>query len=206
MTTTQVKERPILFSGPMIRALLDGRKTQTRRVLKQRNRKDGCRIVPELLQQMGVGASCPYGQVGDRLWVRETFWVYPGIISDRLLREGADTWPEYFYDADCDRDWCIEHGWVRKPSIFMPREACRFMLDITDVRVERLWDITESDAISEGVQPIDNPDYDEDDPCDDEPESYVAAFRELWDELNQVRGYGWDANPWVWVIEFKRIN
>lgn len=182
-------EHPMLFSAPMVRAILDGTKTQTRRIVKPRY----CGEMPsETLEDLELRGS-PYGQPGDRLWVRESGWE-PPFLTTRMLRDGADTWPRYIYDADDDDSaWCIEHGWMRRPSIHMPRWASRITLEITGVRIERLQDISRGDAMAEGC-PFPNMAH------GDNPRHWYA---ELWDSIN---GPGsWDANPWVWVIEFKRI-
>ena len=152
-TIPHAKERPIIFSGPMIRAILEGRKTQTRRIVK-----------PNCLSKLS-----PYGRTGDRLWVRETWGHNP---------EG----PGYVYRSDGDFDMKF-HGDRWRPSIHMPRWASRITLEVTGVRVERLQDINEEDALAEGVE---------------------HAFRSLWESIN---GPGsWDANPWVWVVEFRRVS
>lgn len=202
--TTATKERPILFSGPMVRAILDGRKTMTRRVVKHQDSieadEDGgfihahdpkCPSFCDYACEM----ACPYGQPGDRLWVRET-WA-PCIGG----AEGPDN--PTLYRAD-NLDGYDKLTW--RPSIFMPRWASRITLEITDVRVERLTEITEDDAIAEGAPCIDNPDYDPEDPCDDPPQSHKAGFLNLWDKLNGARGFGVDKNPWVWVVSFRRLE
>jgi hypothetical protein len=210
-----VKERPILFSAPMVGPVLDGSKTQTRRVMKpQPRRVDGG--VPfgdsPAWAHAEPGSAimrCPYGIRGDRLWVRENGWERP-YRSARDMREGADTWPPYEYDVEpvC----CWEDGelkrlcWKRRPSIHMPRWASRITLEVTAVRVERLQSISETDAIAEGIEPAaegywrlygrdTNGDMDR---------SARTSYRSLWESIN---GPGsWDANPWVWVIEFKRLE
>ena len=184
-----MKERPILFSGQMVRAILDGRKTMTRRVV-DRDWWDVC--------EKGTGGyiecndsgilKCKYGQPEDRLWVRETF--VPHLCCGMHAEE-------IHYRADgesCPIDGTTIKRW--KPSIFMPRWASRITLEITSVRVERLKDISEADAEAEGVCPNGNQFYPKD--------QYKWAFRDLWDSINSARGYGWDVNPWVWVIEFRR--
>ena len=182
-----MKERPILFSGPMVRALLAGTKTQTRRVVKKLpitlNREtnslevDGENIANGRFAKL---VACPYGQPGDRLWVRETFGHFE---RNDNFTPGC----EVFYRADGE---CLEiKPW--RPSIHMPRWASRITLEITSVRVERLQDISEADAIAEGVYT-------------DPARSAYDAYAQLWDEIN---GPGsWAANPWVWVLELRRIN
>lgn len=203
-----MRERPILFSAPMVRALLEGRKTQTRRVVKPQPEAyaDGAGFAWG--KKCGGGIEwmakwCPYGVPGDRLWVRETFSIstsvpisqMKGPLARRHLWFWADGNPE-------DGDWTRP-----KPSIFLPRWGSRLLLEITEVRVERLQAITNVESQAEGVThwKCGHPD------CFDErgtPGMHFgprAAYMELWDSLNEKRGYGWDANPWVWVLEFKRV-
>ena len=198
-----MKERPILFSGPMVRAILEGRKTQTRRVLNPQPTawesndafltwaKNPNGDSPMTLSHF-AGLS-PYGQAGDQLWVRETFWPRP-FRTPRDMREGADTWPAVFYDADKPDADCLQGwGWKRKPSIFLPRALSRIGLEITNVRVERLRDISEQDARSEGMLTT--------------GVGARASFMVGWDSINGKRkGCTWSDNPWVWVIEFKRVE
>lgn len=174
MTT---KERPILFSGEMVRAILDGRKTQTRRVMKHQN---GAHLAFQ---------KCPHGNPGDCLWVRESFRL------SVPAHEGQTGYP--IYRANFKDDPILG---IWKPSIHMPRWASRITLEITGVRVERVRDISEEDAKAEGW------------PRDQElfptvNTSYKANlwFERLWDSINAERGFGWDVNPWVWVLEFKRV-
>ncbi len=189
----QIKERPILFSAEMVRAILEGRKTQTRRVMKKQPQLFTARQLAEKLPPYDeIVSKCPYGQPGDRLWVREKFSYleftnrYP--VIKRSLAEG-DTQPEVFYWADGKMPgW---GNWTRpKPSIHMPRWASRITLEITALRVERLKDISEADAEAEGMQL-----------------AYMStrrsSFLELWDSINKK--HPWTANPWVWVVEFKRV-
>lgn len=234
-----MKERPILFSAPMVRAVLAGTKTQTRRVVKPPRGRDSFVVLgmtedPDKADwwpyQSDDGESeicndgcehpysSPYGQPGDRLWVKETGWERP-LRTAKMLREGADTWAPYYFDADGlskqDAEDFKNWGFKRRPSIFMPRAASRIDLDVTAVRVERLQDISEADAIAEGV----------------------STWRESWDLKTaatmflrgtqalvatndgsvaqrlyhllweQINGAGsWAANPWVWVVEFRRIR
>lgn len=205
-----MKERPILFSEPMVRALLAGTKTQTRRVVKpQPETVVGNRIKPwegepgVLLELMeSFGRRCPYGQPGDRIWVKEAHRISPGedapVFSGQI--SGLLRWPHVTYaDATtkrCDTPWQGVFGKLR-PSIHMPRWASRIDLDITDIRVERLQDISEADAVEEGIQEwidggIDHDGYPRD------------AFRSLWESIN---GPGsWGANPWVWVVKFEMAS
>ena len=212
-TVTEVRERPILFSGPMVRAILEGRKTQTRRVVVDRAKHEdgwvttcpGEGFTPELVRR---DFTCPYGEPGDRLWVRESGWQ-PKEPSEQDLREGADTWPKYVYDADEPLGACYsEWGWKHRPSIHMPRWASRLTREITDVRVERLQEISEADARAEGF------------PLNHNDEAYtvppiggtrewnnygIASLSLAWDKLNAKRGYGWHANPWVWALTFVAV-
>jgi len=178
--------KPIIFSTEMVRAMLDGRKTQTRRVIKPQ---------PESMKD-GKLPKCPY-QPGDILWVRET-WYYEEHMHE--LTAGDPDLPSgrYKHRYICkasDPDYPVGNkGW--RPSIHMPREAARIFLRVIDVRVERLQEITEEDARAEG--------------CDanipDGVPSSIVWFYEIWNRLNARRGYGWDTNPWVWVIEFERTE
>lgn len=257
MSTTAVRERPILFSAPMIHAILAGRKTVTRRVVtpqpslserdpqewfRQRGRAGmktmfdsnvRCRKTRHIPTQELLSSETYYAPVGEwlaelspfkvgmQLWVRETAW-YPSEITGQMWRDGADTWPKVIYSADADTDgeWCREHGWKQKPSIFMPRWASRITLEITGVRAERLQDITEEDAKAEGVYPwigfLPNRSYDtaekawcrrtkQIDPSAVSA-SPVGLFAALWDVLNGPRGFGWDVNPWCWAISFRRFE
>lgn len=180
-----MKERPILFSAPMVRAILDGRKNQTRRALNPQP-DGGIQFNPctphGVLNGKGDTLICKFGKRGDRLWVRETWSQHPQFADIAFRADG-----EEFEDSD-GFTWILK--W--KPSIHMPRWASRIMLEITNVRVERLRDIGEDDAIAEGVS------------LSNFPMIPIYEYKELWESLN---GKGsWDLNPWVWVIEFKRIK
>jgi len=205
--------KPIIFSTPMVQAILDGRKTQTRRVVKI----NGCPITSpkeslELTKEGLIyhsfcsmsGYYKPLCQPGDILWVRETFCEVPYEHNHVPIKGGHITIPKYAYKADSERDYTG----IWKPSIHMPREAARLFLRVTNVRVERLHDITENDARNEGVK--DPYDYQEpsyyDQPHVRGMEINKSAFAGLWDSLNAKRGYGWESNPWVWVYEFEKIN
>ncbi|WP_175712166.1 hypothetical protein [Burkholderia ambifaria] len=225
-----MKERPILFSGPMVRAILEGRKTQTRRIIKLPHNNPlgawepttagggsvkyaGGRPAPELAAiwhtRTGDCYVCPHGDVGNSLWVRETHEVRR--IGTETF-EGARPMRRYAgiaYQADNGRaevDIDLDtfqalyakesRGWT--PSIHMPRWASRITLEITGVRVERLQAISEADAEAEGI------DFLRHVPDVDETLDARGLFRCLWDGLNAAGGYGWDKNPFVWVIDFRR--
>jgi hypothetical protein len=212
-----VKERPILFSSPMVRAILAGTKTQTRRVIP--DAPDGATSAGVIESStadnglwswlsgdpkdadtwvaVGENWRCPYGIPGDRLWVRETWkenippsgWIYRATDAAGL-------------DPRDERPW--------RPSIFMPRAASRITLEVTEVRVLRLQEISEPDALAEGfvrghatgrvalehggfhIGPV--------------WPNARAAYEECWDDLNLKRGYGWATNPWVWAITFRRVQ
>lgn len=205
-----MKERPILFSGAMVRAILEGRKTQTRRAVKrcglwETTGGQGMRPMPE---------AAPYGQPGDRLWVRETWaetdrgdgtpvvaYAAGGCVA--VGREGAHG-PDVLLRNFAWDETPTPSRW--RPSIHMPRWACRLVLEITDLRVERLQAISEDDALAEGI------DTEGDDYLEGEgwkaagsaisPERY--AFASLWRRINGDAS--WDANPWVWVVGFRRVE
>lgn len=209
-----MKERPILMNAPMVRATLDGSKTQTRRIVKPGKWEHEN-------AEYGVSfGNCPYGQPGDRLWVRETWgvvshsWDADGNMIDwtpdrpatqiQEMRFGQGYYSGHvIYAADGAHEWAGDDdggGEPRSawhPSIHMPRAASRINLEITGVRVERLQDISEADAKAEGATPsiigahLDHL-------------KYRAGFQSLWESIN---GPGsWEANPWVWVVEFKRVE
>jgi hypothetical protein len=180
---------PILFSAPMVRAILEGRKTQTRRVIPSKLQL--CRS-PEDEPEWFIQNS-KYGQPGDHLWVRETWAVsgnWDGVKISDLPHHGIDI----VYRASEKYPNGGYYKW--KPSIFMPRWASRITLKVMDVRVERVQDISETDAKAEGV---DENSLDVWMSGDDTP---VGMFGALWDSINEKRGFGWDVNPWVWVVTF----
>lgn len=212
-----MKERPILFTGPMVRALLDGRKTQTRRLVKPQpleGEEYAGRILASTdkadegkwmwaagespLYTSRTRVRCPFGHVGDQLWVRENFKVNgtgagPRVTyqEDESVQFFAETCPD-----DC-LDWIADdHVW--RPSIFMRRYASRLSLEVMTVRVERLQDISEAHAEAEGVDFLrHHPDF-------DETLTAVQLYKVLWESIN---GDGsWALNPWVWVIEFRRVT
>ena len=225
-----MKERPILFNGAMVRAILDGRKTQTRRIVSKRSAyADGivgciaydC-IGPRiddastfaLLTAGDQGfeeCACPYGTVGDRLWVRETFF-YENFMHDQTVGEpdlpdGRYTHRLVHRASRPDYPLAGSEHW--KPSIFMPRWASRITLEITAVRVERLQDITRTDIRAEGVMIPAHMSNEE-----SYKQAYYDAWVNLWDSINGNRKdkhgnrlpYAWLDNPWVFVIEFKMID
>ena len=197
--------KPIIFSTPMVQAILDGRKTQTRRLIKDKDITnnfdidiDGsvyAYINPETGDSYPPTAIAKY-QVGDILWVRETW--------------SKDENGEYVYRTNygtTEDDSFPPSMFKWKPSIHMPREAARIFLRVKNVRVERLQDISEEDARAEGC--ITSHYKTGDGKFEDVLEFDLTArdaFCELWQRLNLKRGYGWEANPWVWVIEFEKIS
>ena len=201
--------KPILFNTEMVRAILEGRKTVTRRVIKPQPRQgeekphrlhSGCWFfeIPSrrfpCTPDVSVGPYWPPCQPGDILYVRET-WAHPSAAE---IANGAD--PEmYLYKADdlqpaaCDKWW---------PSIHMPKEAARIFLRVTDVRVERLQDITGDECPSEGVPLYSGP-------VGGREACYRFCFADIWDDTikpSDLDDYGWSANPWVWVIKFERCE
>jgi hypothetical protein len=182
-----MKERPILFSAPMVRTILSGLKSQTRRLVKPQPAWVYGETVPVRTDDADPKGAipCPYGQPGDRLWVRETHCpVVPRYgSSDPLALYRADLDPGQQY-------MCVER-WT--PAIHMPRRLSRITLEVTRVRVERLQDISASDCRAEGVDP----------PKFNEVTLWRRQYEAVWGQIN---GPGsWDANPWVWVIDFKRV-
>lgn len=236
-----MRERPILFSGPMVKAILEGRKTQTRRIVKFKDRinhgeTDICDNWPLWWDDYGDchRQECPQGSVGDRLWVRETHFLtyrnhWPDLnpkIHNSNIMGGESVCNKYcFHKVGFDRS---TSGIRWRPSIYMPRWASRITLEVTGVRVERLQDITDEDAQAEGIffkdygkvcfhpKPCPLPNNHEyhlqkngwshkkstsDAECIGSPR---FAFARLWNSINSKRA-PWDSNPWLWVIEFKKI-
>lgn len=224
-------ERPILFSAPMVRALLAGTKTQTRRVVKLR----GAEVIEERPRndpddnvlsteswpwspQHDGWVSCPYGSPGGRLWVKETFaFLQPTDDAatasehrDRVVQRPEDgERVALWYRADgemplVEQLWADDEDGIRwRPSIFMPRWASRITLEVTGVRVERLQEITESDALAEGVDLKSEawPDTPSAIPLSLKP---TFAYELLWKSINGADS--WAANPWVWVVELRRVT
>lgn len=217
-----MKERPILFSAPMVSAILEGRKTQTRRIMRRqpddverfyrgepttdtdaRHAILRCYNRPKGFKNCNSGWSAnatyktPFTEfcVGDRLWVRETFMDLSGTGVEHRDSEGK--LQRFAYAADCPKgshgdELRKEFGLKWKPSIHMPRTACRIVLEITKIRVEQLQDISESDCLKEGVgSPILR-------------DCKKPKFMQLWESINGTGS--WNKNPWVWVVEFKVIQ
>lgn len=227
-----MSERPILFSAPMARAILDGHKTQTRRVVKVgdtiEERDDGTRWPYFTTWTHGDDgspwASCPYGEPGDRLWVRETWryadWTEDGQpwiryaaddarrlcerVSSEWAARVADIWAELSSAENVAVDGrAADRKW--RPSIFLPRWASRITLAVTAVRVERLQEIRELDALGEGVEGKRVTSV-----LNGVRGEYVVgsardAYAALWDTINGDRA-PWASNPWVWVVEFSRVE
>lgn len=237
-----MKERPILFSGPMVLAILGGKKTVTRRVIKHQpdvpvTDAIPCRDYPHgpatidwywrprlghlnRVPSHGWDFKCPYGQPGDRLWVRETTYAWGRWETRFSAKKGRDEWHFVDMTLECGKQYRYPASmmganaprprsetspmWWKRPAIHGPRVASRILLEITDVRVERLKDISEEQSRAEGVKG---------EPCDHARQSCgdigcwgdtaKGAFGFLWESLN---GEGsWAANPWVWVVEFKQV-
>ena len=227
-----MKERPILFSGPMVRALLDGSKTQTRRAMKPQptefvggpgvTLQDGspAPLVPldDSVEPYGREIVCPYGQPGDRLWVREAFDFLPSGGPDQPQACEIVYWATGSIEprsAPHDYNPMIYGHQKVRPSIHMPRWASRITLEITSVRVERLQDISEADAMAEGIVECPIPADDEgprrigymvgpDDGKSGLSVTPIQAYRDLWESINGPDS--WTTNPWVWVVEFKRLQ
>ncbi|MBZ1548198.1 hypothetical protein KFA93_05015 [Klebsiella pneumoniae] len=233
-----MKERGMIFNGEMVRALMSGRKTQTRRPIKWKQtrfteigeREDGSKWPwsEDAEHACDFWHPCPFGAVGDRIWVRETWGVVSHAFSDDgLMIDWVPDRPTtaihempfgngYYsgyaiYAVDGDFTWGDDDGYEDgrscwKPSIHMPRAASRILLEITNVRVERLNAISEEDARAEGIIDGGCLNCGEPEPCgcaNPEPDA-TDAFAYLWQSI-----YGqenWNANPWVWVIEFKRVE
>lgn len=205
-----MKERPILFKGEMVREILANRKTQTRRIAKFSilSKSDGHkrRVYTEKdIDEMNKYLSerqrdpmkviCPHGQIGDRLWVRETWtgtWYesYPNTVHISYAADGSERFVENVPQGYVlPKAAAKVGGWVT--PLFMPRWASRITLEITDVRVQRIQEISGQDVGAEGIEMIGN---------------YRARFRSLWERINAKRGYSWESNPYVFALSFKRVQ
>jgi len=202
-----MKERPIIFSSEMVKAILEGRKTQTRRTrgLNEINKNPDDWVVHHIdgtewefkntKNLADYHINCPYGKIGDRLWVRETWAIIDAKLPMLPYVDGIKT----IYRADNKKEY-NKIKW--HPSIFMPRKFSRITLEITNIRVERVQDITAKDAYAEGAR------------CDclkpvDICKGNIDNFKKLWNSINEKKGYGWNKNPWVWVPEwlpYKKTN
>jgi hypothetical protein len=224
-----MKERPIIFSSAMVRAILDGKKSQTRRVVDFHHPymnhnswkvvypdgggnwiawdhdQEGLAEFTKRAYPNGEGFPCQYGQVGEKLYVRETHYRYGHWIKNGFTKTGKQKWTFKTFDRDIryfDKPPNIVHGvseklalgWFKRPSIFMPRWASRILLEITEVRVQRVQEITEEDAVAEGIPPEKEP--------DDAPPA--MRYATLWDAINAKNS--WASNPWCWAISFKRVE
>ncbi|MBK2493780.1 hypothetical protein FKL41_11830 [Klebsiella pneumoniae] len=200
-------ERGMIFNAEMVRAILDGRKTQTRRTVKPKPDEDGLAKVTNgpWVDTSERNYRCPFGAAGDRIWVRET-WAEAGASAPDLKLYRAN-YPEHVPSIYENVPPAEEIRWT--PSIHMPRTASRILLEITDVRVERLNAISEEDAEAEGIDMealYDSQDcYDciADHNMTGRP-TVTGAFKYLWESIYGEEG--WKSNPWVWVIEFKRVE
>ena len=210
-----MNEKPILFSTEMIKAILDGHKTQTRRIVRLTEFqkaishgydwmfRDKRGLWNEVPTSWLLRNKCPYGRPGDMLWVRETWAIDQGFDSVKPS-DISDYWGGLYYKATGDKP---AGKW--RPSIFMPRWASRITLRVQDVRVERVQDITIDDAGEEGCSGVISGGYDFDiynENGDYARHPYIMNFRRLWDSINAKRGFSWDSNPWVWVIDFEEVK
>ena len=226
-----MKEKPILFSTPMIQAILEGRKSQTRRIMKPQPHRIATEVIKssqfkkgdfiarfkyldEEIYEITNIFKCPYGQPGDTLWVKETYYAYGMWLRNGHNKSGKQSFRfsdttltgfKYHYCDDPPENVLPNtkrevYGWFKRPSLFMPHKAARILLRVIDIRVERLQDISEEDAIAEGVS---LPNYVDQAIRDVRYPDPSTIYAELWESIN---GKGsWDANPWVWVIKFERI-
>lgn len=228
-----MKERPILFSAPMVRAILDGSKTQTRRIVPEKLYGKPVEFLPDnalmpewygenpskndpsnwgihnFIEQdpLLITECCKQGSAGDQLWVRETFLAFGHWNIRYNHKKHRDEW--HFTDRTIESGFGYAYtstgfdfvlndrnsgltGWYRRPAIFMPRKVSRIDLLIKGVRVERLQDISESDARAEGI------------PNGDYAVRPDISFKKLWESINGTES--WAANPWVWVIDFERMR
>ncbi len=223
--------KPILFNTDMVKAILDGRKSCTRRIVKPQQLvgllPDKCKngVPEEFLKEkkfmfkpycdmtdielINTAYKAPY-QTGDILYVRETVWQKIGYYLDVDGETKPSWYNEFRYVASGEKPetgW--NYGWAKRPSIHMPKEAARIWLKVTNVRVERLQEITEDEAVKEGIYQSNCKECNAPfgcDACPDEGYNEIDGFADLWNSTikkSDLDRYGWDANPWVWVIEFE---
>ncbi len=222
--------KPIIFSGPMVLAILEGRKTQTRRVIKggrsfpisrryrtKIHRSRAGMVLEGVTLDSGELLKCPYGQVGDRLWVREKFIILRArpiqnshnLTTADLIYKADHTELSVQLDSSVFKATKAGKGKKAAPSIHMPRWASRITLEITNVRAERAHNMIVENVIAEGVVSRETVEknirtY----PLELEVNrsEYYTPWTKLWDSLNAKRGYSWDSNPWVWVLEFEVVD
>ena len=213
-----MKTRPILFSGEMVRAILEGRKTQTRRVIKPQPANANYwtsvdkAFFPNTYTASPSFLKCPYGQKDDRLWVRETWATIKEYddLKPSAIPKGSASWPMVYYGAwtGAARESSNRGKW--RPSIFMPRWASRITLEVTDVRVEQVQNISAVDAMWEGIEKAHHPINKKTiEALGDKSATGLAVIEDfclLWDSINAKRGYSWESNPWVWAVEFQRVE
>ena len=224
-----MKEHPILFSAEMVRAILEGRKTQTRRVVKpQPIIRECCGAVvgpAKWLSKTGrvvyncdyepspFSEACPYGQPGDRLWVRETWATvnaYDQVKPSDIPKGDAGRWPRVWHRATDahEQEYRQKYFGKWRPSIFMPRWASRITLEVVSVRVERVQGISLEDIKAEGVFPglrASIEDWSISSIRDDYYQ-FLVDFEWLWDSINAKRGFSWSSNPWVWAVTYKLLE
>lgn len=230
-------ERPIIFDTEMVRAILDNRKTQTRRIIKPKPEPREMIGAPKSFLAFGYDSTpnsrkchpafgfvteneyfkCPYGKPGDLLYVRETFFNI-AIFTSCLQVRFEDVYDygsgeRIIYKAD--NHPIIDFNYKWKPSIHMPKKYARIWLKIKDIRVERVQNISKEDAKYEGIErvggvfscsPYKNYAFGKSRKRKLHCSSPIRSFQTLWDSINKKRGYGWAVNPWVWIVEFERVN
>lgn len=215
-----MKERPIIFDAKSVRAILKGDKDQTRRVIKPSWRPETDRAYLAASPERAA-AQNPYGKPGDRLWVRETWaTVWPDTTDNGMIYDEEDGHVRPVRDDECSIEYRADTGnalpgdWPAedrdhpdaprwRSPIYMPRWASRLTLEVEAVYVERLQDIDDGDACGEGFEGI----FGDEDPYSSIPVvSPVWQFEERWNEINAKRGYPWESNPWVWVVEFRLLK
>jgi hypothetical protein len=204
-----MKKKPIIFSSPMVKAILEDKKDMTRRVVKGPPCTDingsvnikGFWFIPKRDKDHAFDSVAPYC-VGDILWVRETWGIANKANGFRIvykIPQFSNPFPNGF-----PRELLLYGRW--RPSIFLPRYAARIFLEVKHVHLEQVQSISERDAVREGVTTLSFVLPDEKTKLKPKGGTFRTEFKYLWDKLNKKRGYGWDKNPWVWVIQFDRIK